>query len=95
MLKTMWFGAALLIATAFISCSEDGGVMGIAGGDDGTKGNYTITVFEADNGLITASRSKASPPQQVTVNVYPAAASKWAGDENPPDDISPVGGGGG
>ncbi|MDR2659957.1 MAG: hypothetical protein LBC27_08245 [Spirochaetaceae bacterium] len=96
MRKIMWFGAAVLAALAFISCSEDGGVIGMPGGDDGTTGNYTITVSETVNGRISASRSKASPPQVVTINAYPADASEWAAGEGvAPENISPVDGGGG
>ncbi|MDR2659420.1 MAG: hypothetical protein LBC27_05450 [Spirochaetaceae bacterium] len=92
MRKIMWFGITVLAASAFISCEGNSGVID-ADGDDGTKGNYTITVLAAENGVITASRSKASPPQSVIVNAYPAAASEWAGDGKAPEGINSVEGG--
>jgi hypothetical protein len=68
--------AAVMAAMAVIvSCSAAGGSID-SGGDDGTKGLYSITVASGiQNGKITASRSAANANQTVTVNAVPAEAS--------------------
>jgi hypothetical protein len=73
--------AAAVIAamTVIVSCSAADGSID-SGGDDGTKGLYTIAVAGGiQNGSIKASRSAANAKQQVTVEAVPAEPSGGGG----------------
>ncbi|MDR2803667.1 MAG: hypothetical protein LBB22_05195 [Treponema sp.] len=70
--------AVFAVLLLIVSCEETGG--GLDLGDNGDTGDYSITIKDGiKNGIITATRLKASKGQTVLISAQPGDPSAWEG----------------